>query len=151
MGRAMIIGAVGAGKTSLVQALFADRQPARKTQALEYRDWVIDTPGEYSENPMYYRSLMATALESGVLVMVQDAARERNYFPPGFAQGFPLRPIGVITKADHPKANVERAKSLLRESLPEGDIFVTSAYAGKGIDELRARLLQDLGLAGDAD
>lgn len=138
--RVMIIGAIEAGKSSLVKALMGDEQPARKTQALEFRDWVIDTPGEYSENPMYYRTLMATALEAGIIVMVQDATRERNYFPPGFAQGFPQSCIGVITKMDHPQANVERAEEFLRQSLGEASIFRTSSYTSEGVPELRAFL-----------
>lgn len=140
MKRVMMIGAVGAGKSSLVQALFGDEQPARKTQSLEYRDWIIDTPGEYTENPLYYRSLMATSLEAGMIILVHDATRDRNYFPPGFAQGFPIPAIGVITKADDPRADVKKAVRLLRESLPEGDIFITSALTQQGIAELRARL-----------
>lgn len=139
-GRVMIIGAIEAGKSSLVKALFNDEQPARKTQALEYRDWVIDTPGEYSENPMFYRTLMATSLEAELIVMVQDATRERNYFPPGFSQGFPQPCVGVITKMDHPDADVERAEGFLRQSLGDGNIFRTSSYTSEGVSELRAYL-----------
>lgn len=138
--RVMLIGAIEAGKSSLVKALMGDEQPARKTQALEYRDWVIDTPGEYSENPMYYRTLMATSLEAGIIVMVQDATRERNYFPPGFSQGFPQSCIGVITKIDHPDANPELAEEYLRPSIGDARVFRTSAYTGEGMAELRAFL-----------
>lgn len=138
--RVMIIGAIEAGKSSLVRALFNDEQPARKTQALEYRDWVIDTPGEYSENPMFYRTLMATSLEAGIVVMVQDATRDRNYFPPGFSQGFPQDCVGVITKIDHPNADPERAEAFLRQSLGEGNIFRTSSHTGEGVSELLAFL-----------
>ncbi|TQR35046.1 EutP/PduV family microcompartment system protein [Brevibacillus brevis] len=141
-GRVMIIGAIEAGKSSLVRALFNDEQPARKTQALEYRDWAIDTPGEYSENPMFYRTLMATSLEAKIIVMVQDATRERNYFPPGFSQGFPQSCIGVITKMDHPDANVERAEQFLRQSLGNAKIFRTSSLTSEGVPELRAYLQQ---------
>lgn len=142
MKKIMIIGAVGAGKSTLVKALFDDKQPAAKTQSLVYRDWVIDTPGEYSENPLYYRSLMATSHEAAAILMVQDATRERNYFPPGFAGGFPVPALGAVTKIDHPAANAERAITLLRQSLPEGDIFLTSSARGQGIRELRERLLR---------
>ncbi|MEJ8544315.1 EutP/PduV family microcompartment system protein [Brevibacillus borstelensis] len=138
--RVMIIGAIEAGKSSLVKALFNDEQPARKTQALEFRDWLIDTPGEYSENPMYYRTLMATSLEAGAILMVQDATRERNYFPPGFASGFPQPCIGVITKIDHPAANVARAEAFLRQSIGNAVIFPTSAYTKEGIPELMEHL-----------
>jgi len=138
--RVMIIGAVGSGKSSLVLALFGDRGQAAKTQALEFRDWIIDTPGEYSENPFHYKSLMVTAQEAGLLLMVQDATRERNYFPPGFSTGFPIPAIGVITKCDHPDADVPRARELLKQSLVEGEIFVTSAVTGEGIAELKTKL-----------
>jgi len=136
----MIIGAIEAGKSSLVKALVGDEEPARKTQALEYRDWVIDTPGEYSENPMFYRTLMATSLEAGLVVMVQDATRDRNYFPPGFSQGFPQSCVGVITKIDHPDADLGRAEDYLRLSLGDGKIFRTSSYTNEGVPELRAYL-----------
>jgi ethanolamine utilization protein EutP len=134
--RVMIIGAVSAGKTSLVHALFQDGQLAKKTQALEFRDWVIDTPGEYSENPLYYRCLMATSLEAGILMMVHDATRDRNYFPPGFSLGFPMPAVGVVTKIDHPEADTDKAIRLLREALPEGKIFLTSSLTGEGVSEL---------------
>ncbi|MED1952146.1 EutP/PduV family microcompartment system protein [Brevibacillus centrosporus] len=138
--RVMVIGAIEAGKSTLVQALFNDEQPARKTQALEYRDWLIDTPGEYSENPMFYRTLMATALEASLIVMVQDATRERNAFPPGFSLGFAQPCIGVITKTDHPAADLKRAEACLRQALGDGLIFPTSSRTGDGVGELKAFL-----------
>ncbi len=141
MRRIMIIGAVGAGKSTLVKALFADAGPAAKTQSLVYRDWVIDTPGEYSENPLYYRSLMATSHEAAAVLMVHDATRERNYYPPGFAGGFPIPALGAVTKTDHPNADANRAIALLRQSLPEADIYLTSSASGEGIEALRHRLL----------
>lgn len=146
MKRVMIIGAVGTGKSSLIKALTGEEQPAKKTQALEFKDWLIDTPGEYSENPLFYRSLMVTSMEAKLLVLVQDATKKRNYFPPGFAAGFPVRAIGVITKIDHPEANPEQAEKLLRESLPQGEIRFTSAVTKEGIEPLRNQLLEILGL-----
>jgi ethanolamine utilization protein EutP len=136
----MVIGAVGAGKSTLIKALFGDAGPAAKTQSLVFRDWLIDTPGEYSENPMYYRSLMVTAHEAAVVLMVQDAVRRRNYFPPGFALGFPVPVIGAITKIDHPDADAGNAIRLLRQSLPEADIVLTSSATGEGIAALRDKL-----------
>ncbi len=139
--RVMIIGAVEAGKSTLVKAMFGEQPSAAKTQSLIYRDWLIDTPGEYSENPLYYRSLMATSFEAAAVLMVHDATRERNYYPPGFASGFPIPVIGAITKLDHPQADEERAIKLLRQSLPVEEIYLTAAAAGQGIEELKVKLL----------
>ncbi|WP_282935880.1 EutP/PduV family microcompartment system protein [Paenibacillus sp. RC67] len=141
MKKVMIIGAVGAGKSTLVKALFGESQPAAKTQSLVYREWLIDTPGEYTENPMYYRSLMATSHQAAAILLVHDASRTRNYFPPGFAGGFPIPAFGAVTKTDHPNADPAKAMSLLRQSLPQGEIFLTSSARGEGIEELKNRLL----------
>ncbi|WP_152391637.1 EutP/PduV family microcompartment system protein [Paenibacillus guangzhouensis] len=138
--RVMLIGSVDAGKSTLLQALFGDELPARKTQSLEYRDWIIDTPGEYTENPMYYRSLMATSFEAGLLLIVQDATARHIALPPGFAGGFPIPAMGVITKLDHPHADLTRAESLIRVALPEGELWHTSSMTKHNIDALRERL-----------
>lgn len=135
--RIMVIGSVGAGKSTLIQALFQEEQPARKTQSLEYRGGFIDTPGEYSENPMYYRSLMATSFEARLLLIVQDATAKQISLPPGFAAGFPIPAIGVLTKVDHQAANIELAERLLRVALPEGELWHTSSYVNHNIDALR--------------
>ncbi|MEX2461901.1 MAG: EutP/PduV family microcompartment system protein [Paenibacillaceae bacterium] len=142
MKKVMIIGAVSAGKSTLIKALFGESNPATKTQSLVYRDWLIDTPGEYSENPLFYRSLMATSHEAAAIVLVHDATRDRNYFPPGFANGFPVLSIGVVTKIDHPKADVDRAITHLRQSLPEGSIYLTSAATSQGMEQLKAKLME---------
>ncbi|MCQ6561847.1 EutP/PduV family microcompartment system protein [Paenibacillus mendelii] len=138
--RAMVIGSVGAGKSSLIRALLKDDREVAKTQSLLFRDWLIDTPGEYCENPLQYRYLIATSFDTKLLVLVQDATRERGYFPPGFAGGFPVPAIGVITKIDLAAANPEKAERLLRQAMPKGDCFAVSSLNGTGIDELRDRI-----------
>ncbi|WP_239614998.1 EutP/PduV family microcompartment system protein [Cohnella mopanensis] len=140
MRRIMVIGAVGTGKSSLIRALTDAKQQVVKTQSLVYYDALIDTPGEYTENPLFYRSLMATSHQAAAVLLVQDATRDRNAFPPGFAGGFPVPAIGAVTKIDHPDANPERAIGLLRQALPAGDIVLTSALSRTGIDEMQQML-----------
>ncbi|NUK31518.1 ethanolamine utilization protein EutP [Parageobacillus sp. VR-IP] len=144
-GKVLIIGPVGSGKSTLAKRLLGEEHSsAKKTQALEYANWIIDSPGEYSQNPMYYRTLMATALEAKVLLIIQDATRKDSTLPPNFASGFPLTPIGVITKIDHPNADIETATRLLRTVLPIGDIYFTSSVTLAGIMELKERILSYL-------
>ena len=41
--RAMLIGSIGAGKSTLTNALLGKPVEAVKTQALIYYDWIVDT------------------------------------------------------------------------------------------------------------
>lgn len=135
--RVMLMGPIGAGKTTLTNALLKSTSSATKTQTLSYRDWIVDTPGEYMENPYYYKTIMATALEVTHLIFLFDATRSKLSFPPGFSQGFTKLPIGVITKSDHPDADIERSVRILRMALPRGPIVVTSAKTGKGLEHIK--------------
>ncbi|MDP1265264.1 EutP/PduV family microcompartment system protein, partial [Klebsiella pneumoniae] len=61
MKRIAIVGAVGAGKTTLFNALQGNYSLARKTQALEFKDrGDIDKPGEYLSKPRWYHALITT-------------------------------------------------------------------------------------------
>ncbi|MCH1624017.1 EutP/PduV family microcompartment system protein [Fredinandcohnia sp. SECRCQ15] len=145
-GKVLIIGPIGSGKSTLTKRLLNDATLPTKTQALNYVDWVIDTPGEYVENPMFYRSLMATAFEAKVLLVVQDGTKTNSIFPPNFAGGFPLIPIGVITKIDHEDTNIIRAEQILQQVIPNGVFFKTSAVTNEGIEELRNKIINLLSL-----
>ncbi len=120
--RVMIIGGVQAGKSTLMNTLLGRESSANKTQALVYEDWIVDTPGEYLENPMYYRNIMATSLEVTHVIYLQDATSSRSVFPPQFSLGIPKIQIGVITKIDAPDADVERATGLLKNVMTQGPI-----------------------------
>lgn len=137
MRRVMIIGSVGSGKSSLIRALTNEERQVVKTQSLIYYDGLIDTPGEYTENPLFYRSLMATSQQAKAVLLVQDATSDRCQYPPGFAGGFPIPSIGVVTKIDHLEAQSERAIQLVRLAIPEGEIVLTSSRTGEGIEVLR--------------
>ena len=143
-GKVMLIGPIGSGKSTLTARLLEESSPVLKTQSLNYRDWIIDTPGEYSENPMFYRSLIATSLEARVLLVIQDATKHYQVLPPNFSGGFPKVAVGVITKIDHPNADLMRAEQILRQVLPIQAIFRVSSVTLAGISELRAAILEYL-------
>ncbi|KAF0817775.1 Ethanolamine utilization protein similar to PduV [Bacillus sp. ZZV12-4809] len=137
MNRAMLIGSIGAGKSTLTNALLGRKAEAVKTQALNYYDWIVDTPGEYTENPFFYKNIMATALEVTHVLYVQDCTKRKTTFPPGFSTGFNKLPIGVVTKSDSAQADVNTAIRQLRNAVPKGPIVISSSISGKGIEEIR--------------
>lgn len=135
--KAMLIGAIDAGKTTLINELIGNTSLALKTQVLQYHEWIVDTPGEYTENPLYYKSIMATALEVTHVVYVQDATSGKNIFPPGFGAGIPKLPIAVVTKKDAVDSDVERAIHLLKRVILQGPVVITSAHEKKGIEHIK--------------
>jgi ethanolamine utilization protein EutP len=138
--RIILVGPTRAGKSTLIRALEGLSGPARKTQATTYTRIATDTPGEYLENPLYYRVLLPSAMEARCVVFVQDATAGRSHYPPNFARAFPGKSIGVITKIDHPGADLERSRKILGGLGLTGPVVAVSAYSGEGISELR-RLL----------
>jgi ethanolamine utilization protein EutP len=134
--RAMLIGSIGAGKSTLTNALLGRKVVALKTQSLHYYDWIVDTPGEYMENPLFYKSIMATALEVTHVLFIQDATNRKITFPPSFSSGITKLAIGVVTKADSEKADIEHAIRQLSKVIIKGPIVVTSAFKQQGIKEI---------------
>ena len=135
--RAMLIGSIGSGKSTLTNALLGKEVKAVKTQALVYRDWIVDTPGEYTENPLFYKNIMATALEVTHVFFIQDATGDKMIFPPGFSSGISKLPIGVVTKADAHDADINKATAKLRQAVGNAPIVITSSWTGQGMDELK--------------
>ncbi|MFG6114784.1 EutP/PduV family microcompartment system protein [Halobacillus sp. MO56] len=135
--RAMMVGSIGAGKSTLTKALLGRTNNAVKTQSLIYDDWIVDTPGEYTENPMYYKNIMATSLEVTHVLFIQDATKKKTIFPPGFSTGINKLPIGVVTKADVESADIPKAVDKLKRVIPKGPIVITSAEEGRGLEIVR--------------
>lgn len=136
----VLIGPIRAGKSTLLRALEGLSGPARKTQAISYSKLATDTPGEYLENPLYYRVLLPSAMEAKWVLLVQDATSTRNHYPPNFARAFPGKTIGVITKIDDPRADLERARRFLEKIALTGPVVAVSALTGQGLDQLRELL-----------
>lgn len=133
----VLIGPIGAGKSTLLRALEGVGGSARKTQAISYTSLATDTPGEYLENPLYFRALLPSAMEARWILLVQDATASRNQYPPGFGRGFPGRTVGVVTKIDHPDADLERSRRFLQSLALTGPVIEVSALTGQGVAELR--------------
>lgn len=138
MKRFMLVGAVSAGKTSLMQAIYDRDLSYHKTQAIDYKENIIDTPGEYLEQRFRYRSLGITAARTDLVVLVQSCTDLRCVFAPGLASMFAKPMIGVVTKIDIARSpeDIEWAvKNLKLAGCKE--IFQVSNQTKTGIPEFR--------------
>ena len=140
MKKIMLIGKTGCGKTTLTQKLYNEEVKYKKTQAVSYKSKVIDTPGEYVENKVYYKSLLVLSSDAKMIVMVQSSIDESTLFPPKFATMFPRKEvIGVITKVDLENSNAERSEKILREA-GATEIYRIGLNDSEGLEAIRKRL-----------
>ncbi|HEY3423702.1 MAG TPA: EutP/PduV family microcompartment system protein [Negativicutes bacterium] len=132
----LLIGGVGAGKTSLKQKLLCQTLIYRKTQVLEFSNLFVDCPGEYLEMPKYYHVLIDTSHRVAEVWALQDATRRRSFYPPNFAQAFRKPVIGIITKIDKQDACATMAENFLRQAGISDVMYHVSAQNDEGIDAL---------------
>lgn len=138
--RVLLIGGVGAGKTTLKQRLMNEAQVYRKTQMLEFKGLFIDCPGEYLQMPTYYRVLIDSSHRVDEVWALQDASNRRTLFPPNFAKVFKKPVVGIITKIDRSDAAPELAEKYLRQAGVVAPILQISAREGTGIEPLVQRM-----------
>lgn len=132
----LLIGGIGAGKTTLKQKLLNQSLVYLKTQALDYSSIFIDCPGEYLEIPRHYHVLIGASAGAVEVWALHDATRRNCPFPPNFATAFRKPVIGIISKVDHQDACPDIAESNLRKAGITGRIYHVSAKEGIGIPEL---------------
>jgi len=144
--RIMLVGRIGTGKTSFKQAIQNESLSYKKTQAIEFFDDFIDTPGEYAENRSYYRALIVTSAEADLVILFQDCVEKTLWFAPDFSSMFGDKPvIGIVTKIDiaEEKENIDAAyNSLLQAGC--SPVFMVSNSIGTGIDQVKKYLLSCL-------
>lgn len=129
------MGAVGCGKTTLVQALRRVEKKYKKTQVMEYHEKIIDTPGEYLENRRFYNALIVASYDCDGIALVQDASCTRCVFPPNFSNIFTKPVIGIITKIDKTEIDLIFARKCL-ELAGAKIIFEVSGLKGTGLEKI---------------
>lgn len=136
MKKIVFIGQTGSGKTTLCQRLHEQELKYRKTQAVDYFQSAIDTPGEYLENRRFYHVLMTSAANAQVIGLVADPTAPCSFLPPAFAGSFDKQVIGIVTKTSLAgEEQIERAKKALMRAgaVP---VFLVDTLEDRGIPEL---------------
>ena len=143
MKKTMLIGRTGCGKTTLTQKLMDEEVKYKKTQAVSYKNKIIDTPGEYVENKMYYKSLLVLSSDAKIIILVQSAVDGATLFPPKFSTMFPKKEvIGIITKVDLAEADIERSKRFLVDA-GATEVFTIGLNDEEGLEVIKKRLVMN--------
>ncbi len=141
----MLFGRVGAGKTTLTQALRGEEIKYFKTQYVNYLDTVIDTPGEYTERRETSGALALYAYEADVVGLVLSANEPYSIFAPCLTSMVNREAVGIITGIDKPDANVERVTRWLKLAGCKR-VFPLSSVTGEGVKELADFLNDESGI-----
>ncbi len=142
MRKIMFVGRSEAGKTTLTQALKGEDIHYHKTQYVNFKDVIIDTPGEYAECNELSAALALYSFEANVVGLLLSAIEPYSLYPPEVTAVSTRECIGIVTKIDHPLADADRAERWLRLAGCK-KIFRISSYTGEGVQELLEYLREE--------
>lgn len=133
MKKLILIGRSGVGKTTLTQALKKEKIEYKKTQYVDWKSWIIDTPGEYAENKNLGNALGLYAYEADVVGLLLSADEWYSLYSPNMVSLVNREVIGIVTKID--LDDTRHAEEWLTLAGCE-KIFKVNALTGEGVDEL---------------
>ncbi|MDO5084061.1 ethanolamine utilization protein EutP [Arachnia propionica] len=136
----LLVGSIGAGKTTFRQRLQGLPIEYAKTQAIETFGSTVDTPGEYLEVGRYKHALMLASYDVDTVVLIQAADNDDTRYPPGFASSFNREVLGVVTKTGLASpAQIEQAVAHLQRA-GATPILTVDSITGDGFDEVAEAL-----------
>ncbi|AWM79248.1 ethanolamine utilization protein EutP [Gammaproteobacteria bacterium ESL0073] len=143
--RYVLVGSVGAGKTSLFNALNNDYGIAVKTQAVAFDDQGgVDTPGEFFNHPRLYSALISTTTEAETIIYVHAANDKTCRLPSGLLDVYSNKEvITVITKIDLPDIDLIAIKEMLMAHGLKEPFFEICTYDPSSVQTLADYLNQD--------
>lgn len=140
MKKMMLIGEVGAGKSSLIRALSGNELRSSRAMSVQHCGPFINTPGEFLENRRFYPAIITASMGCDIMALLQNAERSVSLYPPLCCSFFNKHIIGIITKIDSPTARPDRAERFLR-SAGVKELYFVSSVSGEGLEGLRSLLV----------
>jgi len=138
--KVLFLGAVDAGKTSLIQRLTKDKIWEEKTGCVIYGEW-MDTPGELFENQAFFRRLVQLSNQADLVLWVEDATKLQAGKQLEYRRLIQTPVIGIATKIDQVEADLLEVSKRMRE-LDIWRWFPVSNETGEGIEALRQALCE---------
>lgn len=135
----MFMGRSGAGKTTITQALYGEDIAYKKTQYVNYSQYIIDPPGEYIEDKQFGFALALYSYEVDVIGFILAANEPFSLYSPGTVAMATREVIGIVTQINDENANPELAADWLRLAGCE-KIFFVDSVTREGLDELISHL-----------
>lgn len=142
MKKLILMGRSESGKTTLKQALNGEKVHYYKTQYIHYNDVLIDTPGEYAQTHHLGYALALYAYEADVVGLLVAATEPYTLFPPNITCMVNREVIGIVTKINEPRANLQLAELWLRNAGCK-KIFSVDSATGQGVDKVLEYLADD--------
>ncbi len=147
MRKLVLMGRSEAGKTTLKQAIYGEEIHYEKTQYIQLRGCVIDTPGEYLEVKHLGSALALYSYEADVVGLLISATEPYSMFPPNITCMVNREVIGIVSKIDKDAGDPARAERWLRLSGCKR-VFHVDSTTGEGVEELRQYLSEEPGRVG---
>ncbi len=135
MKKLILIGRSESGKTTLMQALRGEKIHYEKTQYVNRDEIMIDTPGEYIQTKNLGGALAIYSYEADVVGLLISATEPFSLFGPNIVSMATRDVIGIVTKIDHPDANIPLADRWL-EITGCKKIFHVDSTHSVGISEI---------------
>lgn len=135
MKKIILMGRVGAGKTTLTQALRGEAIRYQKTQYIHHSDVVIDTPGEYAETAHLGRALALYTYEADVVGLLLSTTEPYSLYPPCITTCCNRPVIGIVTHIHAPGGNPARAERWLRLAGCR-EVFFVDSTTGEGVADI---------------
>ena len=131
----MFIGRSGAGKTTITQALYGEDIAYKKTQYVNYSEYIIDPPGEYIEDKQFGFALALYSYEVDVIGLILAANEPFSLYSPGTVAMATREVIGIVTQINSDGANPSLAEEWLKIAGCE-KIFFVDSVTREGLDKL---------------